>query len=124
MSDFKLDIRDSVLKNLSKATLVSLEQTAEYLHQDLVLSQTMPFDKGTLQGESTFVDNSDVGSATVALVSATPYARRLYFHPEYNFNKKENPKAGAKWLEPYIKGDKKNLAQDSFRKLYKRNTGV
>ena len=41
---------------------------------------------GTLQNESTFVDYSNSSKGTVTLVSSTPYARRLYYHPEYNIN--------------------------------------
>lgn len=55
----------------------------------------------------------------VSIVSDTPYARRLYFHPEYNFNKVENPNAGAKWFEPYIDGNKKDFATNAFMKFIK-----
>jgi hypothetical protein len=37
---------------------------------------------------------------------STPYARRLYFHPEYNFSTKENPHAKGMWMEDWIKGGK------------------
>lgn len=29
----------------------------------------------------------------------TPYARRLYYNPQYNFSKDINPNAGGKWFE-------------------------
>jgi hypothetical protein len=29
----------------------------------------------------------------------TPYARRLYYNPEYNFSKDKNPNAGGLWFE-------------------------
>ena len=29
----------------------------------------------------------------------TPYARRLYYHPEYEFSKEHNPQAGGYWFE-------------------------
>jgi hypothetical protein len=29
----------------------------------------------------------------------TPYARRLYYNPQYNFSKDKNPNAGGLWFE-------------------------
>lgn len=29
----------------------------------------------------------------------TPYARRLYYNPQYNFSKDKNPNAQGKWFE-------------------------
>lgn len=37
----------------------------------------------------------------VSIVSDTPYARRLYFHPECNFNRDENIAAGGELLTPW-----------------------
>lgn len=80
---------------------------------------------GNLQNDSTFVDDTGAENGTVYLVSDTPYARRLYFHPEYHFNKSENPDAGGKWLAPYLPGGKKqNFAQQTFNKFYKEEAGI
>ena len=113
------------LRQLDRAKVRALEQTAEALHTDLVQSQTMPFEKGSLQNESTFVDCEDSSRGHVAIVSSTPYARRLYFHPEYHFSTAENPDAGGDWFSPYQKGGaKEGLAQKTFAALYKREAGV
>lgn len=80
---------------------------------------------GNLQNDSTFVEAGDAKSGRVRLISATPYARRLYYHPEYNFNRSENPKAGGKWLDAYLpSGKKKKFAQDAFNKFYKEEAGL
>lgn len=79
---------------------------------------------GTLQNESTFIDSAKSGSGHVTISSDTPYARRLYFHPEYKFNKKNNPHAGGRWFDPWIDGKKKMFAINAFRILYKKLTGV
>lgn len=114
-----------VVNHLTEAVSKTLVQTAEAVHTDLVQSQTMPFEKGVLQNDSTFVDDSDAKKGHVCLISGTPYARRLYYHPEYNFNKAENPNAGGRWLDDYLKGGKKEaFAQNAFNKLYKREAGV
>ena len=85
------------IKQLSQATVTALEQTAEALHTEVVQAQVFPFDTGNLQNESTFVDHSESAQGKVTLVSSTPYARRLYYHPEYHFQTKEKPNAREKW---------------------------
>lgn len=99
----------------------ALLKTADAVKTDLRQSQTMPFDTGQLQNRSTFIDGSNVDAGKVSVVSDTPYARRLYFHPEFNFSKRENPYAGAAWFEPYISGAKKDYALKVFtRFMYSR----
>lgn len=112
------------IQKLTGAQIAALEKTAEALHTDVVQAQVMPRDSGHLQNESTFVDYSQSKSGTVTLVSQTPYARRLYFHPEYNFRKVENPNAQGKWLEPWINGSKKDFCKKAFSKFFKQIGGV
>ena len=120
----QIRIFDSAVKKLTNAQIKALEKTAEALHTDVVQAQVMPRDTGHLQKESTFVDYSKSKSGLVSLISQTPYARRLYFHPEYNFQTKENPNAQGKWLEPWISGDKKEWCSEAFKKFYKQFGGV
>lgn len=111
----KVKINWDVIRRMTDLQKKALEMTGESLHTDVVQSQVMPRDQGTLQNESTFVDTSEAKLGHVALVSATPYARRLYFHPEYNFQTKENPNAKGKWLADYEKGgSKQDFAQKAF----------
>jgi hypothetical protein len=113
------------INGLERAKIRALEQTAEAIHTDLVQSQTMPFQTGNLQNESTFVNTSNSNRGNVSIVSATPYARRLYFHPEYNFNTEGNPSAGGKWFEPYLPGGKKqDLAKKVFAARYRKEAGL
>lgn len=119
-----VSINKSKLEKLTKAQAVSLAQTADALLTDLRDEQLMPFNTGNLQNDSTSVDDSQKEKGRVSIVSTTPYARRLYFHPEYDFRRNNNSKAGGKWFEPYITGNKKNFARDAFAKLFKRNGGL
>ena len=112
------------IKQLTYAQIMALEMTAEALHTEVVQAQVMPRDTGHLQNDSTFVDYSKSKSGLVSLISQTPYARRLYFHPEYNFRTTENPNAQGKWLEPWISGDKKEWCSETFKKFYKQFGGV
>lgn len=121
----RVKLNMGVIKKLSTAAVTSLEQTADAVQSDLKQSQVMPFDKGTLQNTQTFVDYKESNQGRVQIVSSTPYARRLYYHPEYNFSTAENPNAGGKWFEDYLAGGKKqNFTRDTFKKLYKRNGGL
>lgn len=104
------------VKKIMKEALV---ETADALKSDLQQSQTMPFDTGELQNRSTFVDESKKNSGVVTIVSDTPYARRMYFHPEYNFQKVHNKNAGGLWLESYINGEKKDWTSKTFAKIMK-----
>lgn len=102
---------------IKEIMLQSLVETADVVKGDLIKSQTMPFDSGALQNRSTFVDDNKKLKGKVSIVSDTPYARRLYYHPEYNFKKDGNKDAGGMWFEPYISGNKKTYAKNIFGKL-------
>ena len=117
-------INQQRIKQLTRAQIQALEMTAEALHTEVVQAQVIPFDKGTLQNESTFVDYSNSLKGTVTLVSSTPYARRLYYHPEYNFKTHENTNAKGKWYADWIDGEEKDFCQKTFKEFYKRVGGV
>lgn len=113
------------VQKLTDAAALALEQTAEYLHTEVVQVQVMPFDTGNLQNESTFIDKTNSREGKVSLVSSTPYARRLYFHPEYHFQKHENPNAGGEWYKDWLPGGSKEKdCKQAFKQIYKRITGV
>lgn len=113
------------IRQLTQATVTALELTAEALHTEVVQAQVFPFDAGNLQNESTFVDTSESATGKVSLVSSAPYARRLYYHPEYNFRKDENPNARGEWYEDWLPGgSREDFAVKAFRKLFKKAGGV
>lgn len=101
----KLD--KAVIASLEAAALKSAEVAMEQVHTDLVSSQTMPFDTGDMQNNQTFVATTQNGAT---IVTGSPQARRLYYHPEYHFQQGKNANAGAGWFEPYVSGGKKDLA--------------
>lgn len=117
----KLD--KAAIANLKAAALKSAEVAMEQVHTDLVSSQTMPFDTGDMQNNQTFVATTQNGAT---IVTGSPQARRLYYHPEYHFQQGQgkNANAGAGWFEPYVSGEKKDLARDAFIYDFKRRTGV
>ena len=123
------------IRGLEKAALASAVETLEVMCTDLANSQTMPFDSGNMQNGGTYstgykvegnqvVDVSEGNTIRVCLTNDAPQARRLYYHPEYNFQRGKNANAGAYWLEPYITGGKKDFAQAEFTEIFKRRAGL
>ena len=112
------------VKAIDKASIKALEMAAEALHTEVVEAQVMPFYEGTMQDKSTFVDASRSSRGIVSLVVNTKYARRLYFHPEYHFQKTENPNAQGRWLEWWINGNKKAFCRDAYAQFLSQNGGI
>lgn len=120
----KVKINTQKIKQLTRAQVTALEQTAEALHTEVIQAQVMPRDKGNLQNESTFVDYSQSSNGMASLVSSTPYSRRLYYHPEYDFKTDENPNARGHWYEDWIDGNQKDFCKNTFKEFYKRAGGL
>lgn len=117
----KIKLNMPRIKELTGAQGAALEQTVEALHKEVVQDQVVPRDKGTLQNEAMFVNTKKVKQGRVSIVHSTPYARRLYFHPEYQFSKDENPNAKGKWFEDWEPGGKKEqFTVDVYKKVYRR----
>ncbi|MCL2376292.1 MAG: hypothetical protein FWC76_02735 [Defluviitaleaceae bacterium] len=92
-------------------------QTAHEIRTDLQRSGTMPFESGHLQNEATYVDASRLGQDVAAIVSDTVYARRKFFHPEFNFDRRVNRQAGGRWFDAYTVGGKRGMVRDVFVRL-------
>lgn len=113
------------IRELTDAQIAALEETAEALHTEVKDAQVFPFDTGTLQGEGTSLDLSQSAHGKVSIVSSTPYARRLYFHPEFHFDKGENPNARGEWYKDWLPGGSKaDFAEEVFKEHYRRLTDV
>ncbi|MFQ8729063.1 MAG: hypothetical protein ACLSAC_00370 [Enterocloster bolteae] len=113
------------IKQLTQAAVTALEMTAEALHTEVVQAQAMPFDTGHLEEDSFFTDYKECSQGKATLMVNTPYARRLYYHPEYNFQTDENPFAGGEWYEPWLPGGvSQDFAKNAFKRFYKKVGGV
>lgn len=121
----KIIINKALVKKLSDAQITALEKTAEALHTEVVQAEVIPRDTGALQNEKTSVDYSQSSNGQVSIIHEGPYARRLYFHPEYNFQKWENAFAMGEWYRPWLPGGlQEDFAKDAFSRLYKKEAGV
>lgn len=117
-------MNNAAIKKLQYAQIKALELTAEEVKRDVIADGVIPFDTGTLQNESTTTDLSKSNRGKVSVVSDTPYARRMYFHPEYQFNQEKNPNAKGRWFDDWINGNKKSVAINAYKKFFKKLSGV
>ena len=115
----KIKLDQAMLSKLDHIQYDILPQVADATLTELRDRQSMPFDTGNLQNDSTFVDDSRI--TRVSIVSSTPYARRLYFHPEYNFRRNNNGSAGGKWFDSFLNDD---FILNAYAAMFKREGGL
>ncbi len=120
----KVTIFTEKLEELDDAAKRALELTAERVHGEIEQAQVIPFKEGELQ-KDTKPDPADLANGHVDVASNKPYARRLYYHPEYHFSKEENPNAGGLWFEPWADGgDRSEGVKTAFAAFFKREAGL
>lgn len=115
----RIELNTSVLDMLDNAQLEAFVQTADATLTELRDRQVMPFDTGNLQNDSTSIDDSQ--GTTVSIVTTAPQARRLYFHPEYNYKRGNNSRAGGGWFDSFLNDD---FIQNAYSKLLKQKGGL
>ena len=107
----------NMINDIAKDALLD---TVEAIKTDLIQSQTMPFDSGVMQNDSTFVDDKRIIKGVATIVTDTPYARKVYFDPEITIHQEKNPNAKQYWFDDYIEGEKKNLPIKYYAQMLKR----
>ena len=122
--NIKVTMDNAKLRQLERAAAIALEKTAEAVKTEVINAQVMPFDTGTMQNTGMNVETAKSGRGEVSINVDTPYARRVYYHPEINFQTVNNPNARGEWFEPWINGEHKDFAQNAFNKLYKKEAGL
>ena len=111
MPRVELKLNLSALEGIRREAADAALETVSALRGEVITAQVMPFDTGNMQNNHTTVrQRMDSGEIHTALVTDTPYARRLYYHPEYNFQTVNNPNAQGLWLSPWLPGG----ANESF----------
>ena len=119
----RVKLNHGALKKITQSTRQALEATGEQMLADKIRSQQIPFDEGTLQNVQTMIDKGDLDRGKLSIVHDTPYALRLYYHPEYNFTQTFNVNARGEWWEDYLSGDKKGKPKEWFAHYLKRYGG-
>lgn len=111
-------IDNTKINKLIEAHKKALEMTADAVLSDIKTSAVVPKDTSMLE-DSAFVDRTELMNSIARIVFDTPYARKLYWHPEYNFRTDKNPNAKGKWMDDYLYGEKKEFIKDTYSKFFK-----
>ncbi|MBU3208691.1 hypothetical protein KPL28_03445 [Clostridium algidicarnis] len=117
--DVKLD--NAKLNQLVEAQKKAFEMTAEATLSDLRITAVIPKQNSTLE-DSAFVDTAGISWGACRIIFDTPYARRLYWHPEYDFRTDKNINAQGKWMQSYIDGKNKDFAKDAYMIFLKQSS--
>ncbi|SHF15480.1 Minor capsid protein [Tissierella praeacuta DSM 18095] len=117
----KVDIKlnPTAIKAIQDAMIKSLHLTMEAMKTEINNMQVVPKEIGNLEESAVVGAENNKGF----LSYNTPYARKLYYHPEYNFRQDKNPNAQGRWLDPFIHGDKKDWLTKTYGILLKQNSG-
>lgn len=102
----KINIDESKLRDKQKLS----RKKAQFALDTQVLKDSnffVPKREGYL--ESSGLLHSMIGKGHIEW--KTPYARRLYYNPQYNFSKDTNPNAQGLWFEVAKKGSLKEWAE-------------
>lgn len=115
----KVEIRMDLntLESIGRAAQDAALETVGALRGEIISAKVVPRDNGKLEESMGGIDQFQEGEElhTALCIGDTPYARRLYFHPEYNFQDANNPNAQGKWAEPWLPGgDLEGFAPDTF----------
>lgn len=111
------------LKTLKAAQVIACKKTAMKMLAEKIDAQEIPMNEGTLQNVLTDVDDSAARKGLVQIVSEGPYARRLYYNPQYNFNHEFNTNAKGEWWEDFLTGKNKDRPVKLYSYFYKQAAG-
>lgn len=123
MKGFKFTVNTATLKKLEAIQKKALEATGEKMLAEKIEAQEIPFAEGTLQNVQSGVDKGSLNKGKIQIYHDTPYATRLYYNPQYNFNQEFNPNAKGEWWEDYLTGKNKDRPQFLFSHYLKKFGG-
>lgn len=120
--ELKMDVGslNALESDMNRALLITMGLLQDRVREE----QVIPRDTGALQGEKFYLDDTRVDEGVVDLVHEGPYARRLYYHPEYNFRQDKNPYAQGLWFSLWQEGGiYENEPREIFEKVLKGING-
>lgn len=117
----KIDIKlnQANINKIRQGMVKALPLTMEAMKTEIMTMQVVPKEVGDLEESAVVGVNNGIGFISYN----TPYARRLYYHPEYNFRTDKNPNAQGRWLDPFIHGDKKVWLTNTYSHFLKQYSG-
>lgn len=117
----KVTLYPDKIRKLQEIAQKAFELTVEAVLSDIRMSQTVPKNTGELE-RSGFTE-IDVKKMVAKNIFDEPYARRLYWHPEYDFRQDKNQYAGGLWMQTYIDGEKRHFVKETYGKFLKQLGG-
>ncbi|WP_026584201.1 minor capsid protein [Bacillus sp. J33] len=85
------------LGNIQQRVDEAVNAGQKQLDQEVLKGSNFFIPKETGELEKSGVRHSQIGKGKI--IWDTPYARRLYYNPQYNFSKDTNPNAQGLWFE-------------------------
>jgi hypothetical protein len=102
------------LRKLDARQRKALQQTAYALKTEVQNAEVTPFDTGATQNTN-WVSETSKG---FRLNYSTEYAPKIYWNPEgRTFQTAKNANARSEWLEPWIRGSRKDWCKKTFRRF-------
>ncbi len=115
----KLKLNPKAIKKIEEAAKKALPLTMEAMKTEVSNMQVVPRETGNLEESAVVGVEENKGY----LSYPGPYARRLYYNPQYDFRTDKNPNAQGRWLDPFIHGDKKHWLANTYGQFLKQNSG-
>ena len=115
----RVTIYPGAIKQLESAKKKAFDATVEAVLADIKTSGVVPKDTGALE-DSGYTLIEDM---VAYIIFDTPYAHRLYWHPEFNFRTDKNVNAQGLWMQAYIDGEKNSFVKDTYGKFLKQFGG-
>src|SRR5690606_33739936 len=115
----KLKLNPQAIKKIEDAAVKALPMTMEAMKTEVNNMQVVPKETGNLEESAKTGVEGNKGYISYN----TPYARRLYYHPEYNFRTDKNPNAQGRWMDSFIHGPKKDWLTKAYGEFLKRLSG-
>ena len=114
-----LKLNQEAIEKIQDAAIKALPLTMEAMKTEINNMQVVPKETGNLEESAKTGAEGNKGYISYN----TPYARRLYYHPEYNFRQDKNPNAQGRWMESFIYGPKKDWLAKAYGEFLKRLSG-
>lgn len=107
------------IKKIEQAMIKALPLTMDAMKTEVNNMQVVPKDTGNLEESAVTGAENNRGFMSYN----TPYARRLYYNPQFNFRTDKNPNAQGRWLDSFIYGPKKEWLSKAYGEFLKRLSG-
>ena len=114
-----ITLNQNAISKIKEAARPALEMTIDALATEIENRQVVPFRDGILKDS----EYHGVIDGRGFISWNTPYARRLYYHPEFNFRKDKHVNAQGLWLDFWIHGDGRGWLINTAGLFLKKHSG-